>query len=190
MDAARTMSLPSSLATHTSDAFMRPTSQLIQRRSPHWHKSVLELRSQRAADRVQVPQNLDVGVDETSLVVGDAVLLAERAHRLLGVPQAGPRHGGEQVMLDLVIQAAEREVGEPAAADVTRSDHLAVEEIDLLILAKYGHALVIGRKRASEVDPEHALLDEEEGHRLHRGQHQEHRSQIADDVCGEEDPLH
>src|ERR1039457_2948860 len=75
--------------------------------------SVLEFRAQRAADGVQVPQDLDVGVHETSLVVGDAVLLAERAHRLLGAPQAGPRHGGEQVVLDLVVQAAAGEVGEP-----------------------------------------------------------------------------
>src|SRR6202034_529450 len=163
------MSLPPSWATHTSDALMRPTSKLIQRPCPHWHcsrwpvprwhRSVLELRAERAADGVQVPKDLDVGIHRAGLVVGDAVLLAERAHRRLGAPQGRPRHGGEQVVLDLVVQAAEGEVGEPATADVPGGDHLAAEEIDLLVLAEHRHALVVGGERAAQVEPEHALLD-------------------------------
>src|SRR3984957_19044129 len=95
---------------------------------PHWHKSVLELRAKRAADGVQVAQDLDVGVHQARLVVGDAVLLAERAHGGLGAPQAGPGHGGEQVVLDLVVEATEGEVVEPVTADVPGGDDLAAEE--------------------------------------------------------------
>src|SRR5207248_2271265 len=83
----------------------------------------------------QGPEGLSVGGEEADLAVGDAVLLTERTHRCLGMPQAGPRHGGEQVMLDLVVEAAESEVGEPSPADVTGSDDLAAEEVELLILS-------------------------------------------------------
>jgi hypothetical protein len=36
----------------------------------------------------------------------------------LGPSQAGAGHGGEQVVLDLVVQGAQGEVGQPAAADI------------------------------------------------------------------------
>jgi hypothetical protein len=46
------------------------------------------------------------------------MLLAERFDQGLGTPQVGARHGREQVVLDLVVQSAEREVGQSAAAHV------------------------------------------------------------------------
>jgi hypothetical protein len=49
---------------------------------------------------------------------------------------------------------------------------------------------VVGRERASQVDTEQALLDEDEGHRLDRGQYQEHGGQVANDVRGEQCTVH
>ena len=70
------------------------------------------------------------------------------------------------MMLDVVVEAAKREVGEPPPTDVSGRDDLAAEKIGLLILAQHWHALVVGRERASQVDTEQALLEKHEGHRL------------------------
>src|SRR6266487_955648 len=85
------------------------------------------LRAERSAGRrcrcrpahlVQVPQRLRVRTDQAALRVRQAVLLAELAYHGLGPLQVGPGHAREQVVLDLVVKPAERQVGQPAALDV------------------------------------------------------------------------
>jgi hypothetical protein len=75
-------------------------------------------RAGRPAGGVEVAQYLRIGGQQTCLRVGNAALSAERPHGLLGVTQARPRHRREQVVLNLVVKAAEGEIGKHAAADV------------------------------------------------------------------------
>src|SRR6266550_3105048 len=144
--------------------------------------SVGDRRAGRPADGVEVPQRLGVGGDQRALVVGDAMLLAERPDERSGPAQAGPWHAGEQVVLDLVVQAAEQEVDEPAAPDVARGQHLAPEEVQVVLFGHHRHAFVVRRERAAQVQAEQALLDGHEGHRLHRREHQRHGREVAAEV--------
>src|SRR6266545_2265915 len=73
--------------------------------------SVFEFRAQASADGVEVANHLGVGGQQARFVVRDAVLGAEGADERLNAAQARPRHGGEQVVLDLVVQPAEDQVG-------------------------------------------------------------------------------
>jgi hypothetical protein len=57
------------------------------------------------------------------------------------------------VVLDLVVQAAEREVGEPAAAHIAGGDGLAAQEVALVVRVQDGHALVVGGEGAPQVRP-------------------------------------
>src|SRR5260370_32780912 len=94
MSRTRMMSVPSSLATHTSGVSM-PTS------SPG---SLFHLADPRSlAHGVQVAQGLRVGVYEAGLTVGQFLLSAEFPDQRLGSAQVRARHGGKPVVLDLVV---------------------------------------------------------------------------------------
>ena len=75
-------------------------------------------RAGRPASGVQVPQYLSIGGQQACLRVRNAALGAERPHGRLGVTQIRPRHGREQVVLNLVVKPTKGEVGEHAAADI------------------------------------------------------------------------
>ncbi len=72
------------------------------------------------------------------------------------------------MVLDLVVQAAERDVGEPAAAHIARGEHLAAQEITAVGRVQDGHALVVGGERTAQVQAEQALLHDHEHHRPDR----------------------
>src|SRR5690348_16654994 len=76
-------------------------------------------------DRMQVAQPLDVRAEQAGLGVRHAVLPAEVGDQPLGVPQVRPRHAGEQMMLDLIVEATEDEIGQPAAPHVAGGEDLA-----------------------------------------------------------------
>src|SRR6185437_511233 len=97
MSRARMMSVPSLLATHTSGVSM-PAS---------FPGSLFHLADPRGlAHVVQVAQGLRVGVYEAGLAVGQFLLSAELPDQRLGFAQVRARHGGKQVVLDLVVEAA------------------------------------------------------------------------------------
>lgn len=50
-----------------------------------------------------------------------------------GVPQIHPRHTGEQMVFDLVVQPARYIVHEPAPTHIAGGEHLAAQGIDLLV---------------------------------------------------------
>ncbi len=52
-------------------------------------------------------------------------------------------------MLDLVVQAAQREVGEPAAADVARGEDLTAQEVVVVRQLQDRHPLVVGGERGT-----------------------------------------
>src|SRR6185437_8129825 len=121
-----------------------------------------ELPGSAPGDGVEVAEGLGVGAGQAGLAVGQDVLFAECPDQDLGVPEVGAGHGGEQVVLDLVVQAAQRQVGEPAAADVAGGEYLAAQEVAAVGGGQDGHALVIGGERAAQVHAEQALLDQDE----------------------------
>src|SRR3954470_5619398 len=103
-------------------------------RRPRQALAGVRRRPERGADSVQVAQDLAVRAEDGALVVGEAVPPAVGAHECLSPPEAGPGHAGEQVVLDLVVQAAEDEVGEPAAADVAGGEYLAAQVVELVLV--------------------------------------------------------
>jgi hypothetical protein len=107
-------------------------------------------------DLVQVLQGLSVGGDEAGLLVGDTDLDAVCLHDRLSLAQVRGRHGGEQVVLDLVVQAAQRRVGQPTAADVAGGQHLLAQKV--LVAGRVRHALVVRCERHAEIDAEQRLM--------------------------------
>ena len=93
-----------------------------------------------------------------------AELLAVVPHDGLHLLEVRARHAREQVVLDLVVQAAHHEVDGRAALDVPRREHLATQEVDLHAGRDDRHALVVRRERAAEHDAEqrHLHADERE----------------------------
>ena len=53
---------------------------------------------------------------------------AERLDDLAGAPEIDARDRREQVVLDLVVQAAEQEIGQRAGRDVARAKYLPLQE--------------------------------------------------------------
>src|SRR6266851_1064868 len=105
------------------------------------------------ADGIEVAQRLGVGARQAALAVRHASLPAERLDQGLGAAQVGPWHGGEQVVLDLVVQAAEREIGEPAAAHIARGERLAAQEVALIAASRMGMPLWLGAKEHPRYRP-------------------------------------
>src|SRR5262249_10121326 len=56
------------------------------------------------ADEAEMAQRLGVGASQARLAVGQPVPLAVFPDDGLGAPQGGPRHGGKQVVFDLMVQ--------------------------------------------------------------------------------------
>src|SRR5215211_7040854 len=101
-----------------------------RRRGPEW-----------GADVMEVADGLGVGAEQAGLDIGQAVLGAERPHQRLGPAQVGPWDGGEQVVLDLVVEPAQHEGDHPAAGHVAGGQHLAAQEVELIGLGQGRHAL-------------------------------------------------
>ena len=110
-------------------------------------------------------EGLGVRAQQAALAVRQVPLLAELPDQGLGMPQVGAGHGGEQVVFDLVVQAAQCEVSQPAAADVAGSKDLAAQKVGPVGCRQDRHALVVGGERRAQVQAEQALLHQDE----HRG---------------------
>jgi hypothetical protein len=67
---------------------------------------------------MEVAEHLPIGGDKRGLVVTNRVLGTEVTYETLAPAQVRPRHGGEEVVLDLEIEAAEYESGQPLTANV------------------------------------------------------------------------
>ena len=59
---------------------------------------------------MQVDEQVGVGLDYRDAAVGDAPCPAERLHVGLRFAEPVAGHGGEEVVLDLVVEAAEHPV--------------------------------------------------------------------------------
>ena len=103
--------------------------------------------------------------------------------------QRGAGHAGEQVVLDLIVQTAHGQLDPSSAADVARGEHLAAQKVQPVTGTQQGHSLVGGREATAQVDPEQALLNRDERHRLHRRQDKEHRGQVTPDLGAQQHRL-
>ena len=82
------------------------------------------MRDELPRDHPQVLENLDGAVVHAGLVVADPVLLAERLHQGVHLPEVVPRDLGEEVVIDLVLQPTAEPVHERRTGDVARRSHL------------------------------------------------------------------
>ncbi len=87
--------------------------------------------------------------------------------------QVRPGHRREQVMLDLVVQPAHRDIQRPGAAHVAAHQHLTREEVELRVLRDERHALVVRREHHAHVHAEQPELHGEEHERDSGREHEE-----------------
>ena len=93
-------------------------------------------------------------------------------------------------MLNLIVEPAQEQVGEPTSRDVPGRDDLTADEAQPCLWVDERHAFVVRGEAAAEVDREDRLLDCDEGHRLQRGQDPEDARQVQRDVQRQEGALH
>ncbi len=156
-----------------------------------WPCCVTWSRNHRRAapDLVEVTQTLAVGLDRADLHVVDAALGAEVAHDRLDLPQVGPGHAREQVVLDLVVEAAQHEVDDRRALDVTGGQHLLAQEVEVVLGGQHRHALVVRCERHAHVEAEQRLVDADERERHPDRENRENRCQVGGEVHEDQDAL-
>ena len=93
---------------------------------------------------MQVLEDLSVGLEHASLVVGDGVLLAESPDDRLRLSQLVTGQPREEVVFDLVVEATVPEVGDRVGYDVAAGQYLPVQEVHLAVVVQEGHGLMIG----------------------------------------------
>mmetsp|Transcript_9771 Transcript_9771/g.28690 ORF Transcript_9771/g.28690 Transcript_9771/m.28690 type:complete len:569 (-) Transcript_9771:44-1750(-) len=108
-------------------------------------------------------QNLAGALPHGSLVVRDAVLLAEGAHDLVRLGKAVARQRRPEVVLHLVLEPAAEPVHERVARDVARGADLELPEVRALVRLVERHAVVAEAKDDGEHEAARAGGDEEEG---------------------------
>src|SRR5262245_58997576 len=95
-------------------------------------------------------EDLDVGLQRAALSVGYRSLLAERPDDRLRFLQVVPRHAGEEMVFDLVVQSAVPEVGQRVSLDISTGQNLAANEVELAIAVQRRHPFVVGGEHRAE----------------------------------------
>lgn len=85
--------------------------------------------SQGSAHLVQILDDLPVGLQEAGFVVSNGMFLAEGFDDVLRFFQFVPGNGWEQMMLDLVVQAAIPEISDRMSFDIARTEYLLVQKV-------------------------------------------------------------
>ena len=100
----------------------------------------------------------------------------------LGQPQVRARHAGQEMVLDLVVEAAEEEVGERIAAHIAGGEHLAAQVAPAGALLGHRHALVVRCERTAQVQPEQGVVQQREDDRLAERKGAEQQGRVAREV--------
>src|SRR5918994_1153187 len=145
--------------------------------------------AQRCADRMEVLQDLSVGLEHARLVVGDGVLPAEAPDYRLRFSQLVAGQPREEVVFDLVVEAAVPEVGDRVGCDVAAGQYLPAQEVHLAVAVQEGHGLVVWCEDRDQVGAEEPTMDGDEEERLQRLQHREQESEIQREVCADRQGL-
>src|SRR5665647_946899 len=151
------------------------------------HGALVRVAS-RQADAVQVGDDDRVRAPQARLGVRDVELRALRTHDDPGAGQVRPSHVGEEVMLHLVVEPAERP-GRPPPGDVARRAHLLGEEVEALVGTDDRHAFVVGGEGGAHVDPEDDELNTQERHRHPEGEQPEQQAEEDDEPARDQAQL-
>ncbi len=127
-------------------------------------------------------QDLSVGLEHAGLVVGDGVIPAELPDDRLRFSQLVAGQPREQVVFDLVVEAAVPEVRDRMGQDVAARQDLPVQEVQLAVPAQNGHGLVVRCKDRDHVRAEEPAMDGDEEHRLQRFQYREKQTEVQREV--------
>ena len=104
------------------------------------------------------------------------MLCTELHHNLVSLGQVRAGHRWEEVVLNLVVQAAHEVVLEPAAADVAAGENLTLEEVDLRAFLDQRHSLVVRRKSRTHEETEDEHHEDPEGNGPEPTEHQCHQN--------------
>mmetsp|Transcript_188 Transcript_188/g.795 ORF Transcript_188/g.795 Transcript_188/m.795 type:complete len:495 (+) Transcript_188:1417-2901(+) len=107
-------------------------------------------------------ENLHGSLPDAGLVVGHALLLAERGDDLVHLGQVVTRDGGEEVVLHLELQSTAEPVHERAARDVARGRDLQLPEVRARTRLVHGHAVVPKAEDNGQQEAAGARRNEEE----------------------------
>src|SRR5829696_5155549 len=141
------------------------------------------------ADGVEVADDAAVGRPEVGLCVRDTFGGAVGGHEGFDLPQVWSGDGREQMVFDLVVQAAHEHRHQRSAADVAAHQHLAAQEVELELWRHERHANVVGREREAHVEAEHRQLDGQEGEGHAGRQHDEDQGEQPAEPYGQEGHL-
>ena len=142
-------------------------------------------RPERRAHPVKVAQDFPLGPQHACLVVGSGPGKAEGPNYFLRRAQLVAGHVGEQVVLDLEVEAAVHEVDHEVGLDVSRRYHLFGEIVHFVVVVQDGHALVIGSENKAHVQTEQHLVHHDECYRVPGRQQVEQQAEVGHKVCGE-----
>ena len=133
---------------------------------------------------MKVLQEFPVGLQQSSLIIGDGTRVAERFDRRLRSSQFVARDLREQVMLDLVVQTTVPEVGKGVGLDVSAGENLPAQEGQPAVLVQNGHAFVVGGEDGGQIQTVKPLVDDDEQHGLPKGQKVDQQAKVQHKVDG------
>src|SRR5271168_3046534 len=111
----------------------------------------------------QIQIDLAIGLEQGSLVVGDAVRLAVGLDDFLDLAKLVRGHGGEEVVFNLAGEAAGAVIDSRASFNIAAGEHLLAQEVCGSGAPQQRHALMIGSEYQGQIESqEHLLNDEEE----------------------------
>mmetsp|Transcript_5605 Transcript_5605/g.18978 ORF Transcript_5605/g.18978 Transcript_5605/m.18978 type:complete len:203 (-) Transcript_5605:1093-1701(-) len=102
---------------------------------------LMVLGSGNVGDALEAAEYAGQGAPHAAPLVGQPVLEAERLHAPLDLPEVVAGEGGEEVVLDLAVEAAREPVVEQARVDVAGGGRLGADEVGVLV-DEHVHAVV------------------------------------------------
>ena len=76
---------------------------------------------------MEIAQRLSIGLDYAGLIIGNRMDLTKCFDRRLCRFKLVPGHMGEEVMLNLIVQAAKPEIGQRVRSDIPSREDLLPE---------------------------------------------------------------
>lgn len=131
---------------------------------------------------IQVGQDFAVRAEDAGLIIRDAMRFAELANDRLGGAQAVARNGGEEVMLNLVVETAVPEVGDRVRFDIASRDYLTSQEVEGGLFLQHRHAFMVGGKNGAEVEARETLVNQHEYYGLPDAETEKDNAKVADVV--------
>ena len=117
---------------------------------------------------MQVGQNLPERIQSSGLSIEDTVLFTEGFDDFSGLTEVVPGHGREEVVFDLIVEAAIPEIDKGVGLHVSSGKNLVVQVVQGVVPVGDEHTLVVWGKYQGEVKAEKHLMDHGKGQNLQR----------------------